>query len=125
MKTLIAEKSAVCPLTGWAELLNWFCLAQRLWTFHHPYAIALRIVLNFVHDVVDQQHASARGLEEIGRITRVRNLVQIETFSFVFNGKASFVGREFCGDSQQFGRIVLVAVLDGVDEGFIQSNEQI
>src|SRR5436190_24358123 len=28
-------------------------------SFNHFYAITLRIVLNFVHDVVDEQHAAA------------------------------------------------------------------
>src|SRR4029079_17692402 len=39
----------------------------------HLYAITLRIVLNFVHDVVDEEHSAARSSKEIGGGAGIRN----------------------------------------------------
>jgi hypothetical protein len=46
----------VCGCVGFNEL-GFNCGRRSL---YHLYAIALRIVLNFVHDVVYQQNAAAR-----------------------------------------------------------------
>jgi len=35
---------------------------------HHLYAITLRIVLNFVHDVVDKEDATSERLEQVSGI---------------------------------------------------------
>src|ERR1044072_6869772 len=47
-------------------------------SLNHLYAITLRIVLNFVHDVVDEEHATAGGAEQILGITRIRDLLNVE-----------------------------------------------
>jgi hypothetical protein len=51
----------------------------------HLYAITLRIVLNFVHDVVDEEHSTTGRSEQIGGITWVRNLANVEAFAFIFD----------------------------------------
>src|SRR5919205_4346424 len=79
---------------------------------HHFYAISLRIVLNFVHDVVDEEHPSSGGSKQIGRVTWIRNLVNVETFAFVFNGKTRFFGRQIGSDLYKLCQVVLITVLD-------------
>ena len=59
---------------------NGLSLSRRFRPFHHLHTIALRIVLNFIHDVVDKQHAPTGGLKEVSRITGVRNVLNVETF---------------------------------------------
>src|SRR5678815_2736649 len=54
-------------------------------SLHHLYAITLRIVLNFVHDVVDEEHAAPRGSEQVGWVTRIGNLTNVEAFAFIFD----------------------------------------
>ena len=105
--------------------VNELSFDRSLRPFNHLYAITLRIVLNFVHDVVDEENATARGAEEIGRITRIGNLANVETLAFVFDSKTRFFGRQFRRDLQQLGGIVLVSVFDSVDECFVESNEEI
>ena len=38
--------------------VNELSFDRRIRSLHHFYAISLRIVLNFVHDVVDEEHSS-------------------------------------------------------------------
>jgi hypothetical protein len=65
--------------------VNELSFNRRIRPFNHFYAISLRIVLNFVHDVVDEEHATARRSEQVGGITRIGNLTDIEAFAFVFD----------------------------------------
>ena len=94
-------------------------------SFNHFYAITLRIVLNFVHDVVDEEHSPARGSEQVGGVTRIRNLTNVEAFAFVFDCEGRFCRRQFGSDLQQLGGIVFVSMLDRVYKRFIESDEQI
>src|SRR6266550_2351950 len=64
---------------------------RRFRSLYHFYAITLSIVLNFIHDVVDQQDPAAGRLKQVSRITRVRNGLHIEAFPFVFNRKTGFL----------------------------------
>src|SRR5689334_3628633 len=93
--------------------------------FHHLYTITLSIVLNFVHDVVDEENAAARGAKEIGRVTRIGNLLDIKSLAFVFNRKTRFFRRQFRRDFQQLGRVVFIAVLDRVYKRFVERDEKV
>ena len=104
---------------------NELSIHRRVGTFYHFHAITLRIVLNFIHDVVDKQNAAAGRLEEIRGIARVGNLLHIESFAFVFNCETGFTRRKFGGDPHEFIGIVLVAMLDGVNKSLIESDEEI
>src|SRR5215813_7973881 len=55
--------------------------------FYHLYAITLRIVLNFVHDVVEEADATARGAEKIGRVRRIGNPLVIHSLAFIVDPK--------------------------------------
>src|ERR1051325_5405429 len=85
-------------------------------SLNHLYAITLRIVLNFVHDVVDEEHAAAGRAKQIRGVTRIRNLTNVEAFTFILDGETRFFRRQLRRDLQQLGRVVFVSVLDGVDE---------
>src|ERR1044072_1963272 len=52
-------------------------------SLNHLYAITLRIVLNFVHDVVDEEHSTAGGSKQVLGIARIRNLAHVDTFAFI------------------------------------------
>jgi hypothetical protein len=69
-------------------------------SLYHLYAVTLRIVLNFIHDVVNEEHSAAGGAKQIGGVTRIRNLTNIKPFTFVFNGETCLFGRQLCGDSE-------------------------
>src|SRR6185369_13584313 len=91
----------------------------------HLYAITLRIVLNFVHDVVDEEHSTAGGAEQVVRIARIRNLLNVEAFAFVFDSKSRFFWRQLRRDLHQLRQIVLVAMLDCINKRFVERNKQI
>src|SRR6185369_6268898 len=93
--------------------------------FNHLYAITLRIVLNFVHDVVDEQDPSTGSSEQVCRIARIRNLTNIETLTLVFDSECRFLGQQFSSDLQKLRRIVFVSVLDRVHERFVESDKEI
>src|SRR5215213_1302673 len=93
--------------------------------FDHPYAITLRIVLNFVHDVVDEEHSTARGAKQVFGIARVRNLTNVEAFTLVFDSESRLFRRQLGSDLHELSQIVFVAVLDGVNECLVESNEKI
>src|ERR1041384_177469 len=57
---------------------------------HHFYAIFLRIVLNFVHDVVDKEHSSTGSAKQVGGSAGIRNLLNVEALAFVFDSKTRF-----------------------------------
>src|SRR6476469_11240143 len=78
-----------------------FCRAVR--SLYHLYAIALRIVLNFVHDVVDEQHAAAGRLEKIRRVARIGNGLHVKAFAFIFDCEARFLRRQLGADAHKFG----------------------
>src|SRR5205085_10004241 len=58
-------------------------------TLHHRQTIAALIVLDLIHDVVDQEHAAPGGLEEVGWIARVRNLLHVEALASIYHGEAA------------------------------------
>src|SRR5690349_20664447 len=91
----------------------------------HLYAITLRIVLNFVHDVVDEEHSAARGAEQILGIARIRNLTDVESLAFVFDRKSRFVWRQLGGDLHELSQIVFVAVLNCVNKRFVERDEKV
>ena len=92
---------------------------------NHLQACAALAVLDFVHDVVDQQYAAPRRLEQVRRVARIGNLAHVKTVAFVFDREDRFVRRQFRGDPQQLGRIVSIAVLDRVHKGFVEGDEQV
>src|SRR5882762_9382354 len=74
----------------------WFNVLSFDRTFrslYHLYAITLRIVLNFIHDVVDEQHATARRLEKICGVAGIGNGLHIKAFAFILDGKARLFWR--------------------------------
>src|SRR5829696_5211727 len=48
-------------------------------SLNHLYAITLGIVLNFVHDVVDEKHSAAGRSEQVLGIARIGNLTNVKT----------------------------------------------
>src|SRR6185295_8255327 len=94
-------------------------------SFDHLYAITLRIVLNFVHDVVDEEHPTAGGTEQILGITRVRNLTNVEAFALVFDSECCFFRGQLGSDLHQLSQIVFVAMLDCVNKSLVKSDEKI
>src|ERR1044072_232827 len=85
-------------------------------SLNHLYAVSLRIVLNFVHDVVDEEHSAARRSKQIGGVTRIRDLTNVEAFTLVLDSETRFLWRQFRSDLQQLVRVVFVSVFDGVDK---------
>src|SRR5688572_4901898 len=116
------ETSGVFVVRGW---LNELSLDRGFRPLHHFYAITLRIVLNFVHDVVDKEDAAARSAKQIRGVARIGNLADVETFAFVFDGKTRFFRRQLGSNPEQFARIVLVAVFYGVHKGLVERDEQV
>src|SRR6185369_14363897 len=94
-------------------------------SLNHLYAITLRIVLNFVHDVVDEEHSTAGGSKQVLGIARIRNLTNVEAFAFIFDSETRFVRRQLGGDLHEFGQIVFVAVLDRVHKGLVECDKKI
>src|SRR6185369_14317826 len=91
----------------------------------HLYAITLRIVLNFVHDVVDEEHSTAGGAEQVLGIARIWNLVNVEAFALVFDSKSRFRRRQLRCDLHELIQIVLVAMLDCINKSLVKSDEKI
>src|SRR5215213_8835380 len=83
--------------------VNELSFDRSIRSLHHLYAITLRIVLNFVHDVVDEEHSAAGRSEQILGIARIRNLANVEAFTFILDGEARFFRRKFRSDLQQLG----------------------
>src|ERR1043165_3507221 len=73
--------------------INELSFDRNVRPLHHFYAISLRIVLNFVYDVVDEEHAATRRSEKVGGIAWIGNLIDVETFAFIFDGEARFLRR--------------------------------
>ena len=51
----------------------------------HRQAVAAVIVLDLVHDVVNQEHAAPRRLDEVGGVARVWNLGDVEALALVLD----------------------------------------
>jgi len=94
-------------------------------SFNHLYAITLRIVLNFVHDVVDEEHSTAGGSKQVLGIARIRNLTNVEAFAFILDSETRFFRRQLGGDLNEFGQIVFVAVLDRVHKRLVECDKKI
>src|SRR5437762_12061613 len=111
----------------WAPEAFWRRLNQRMFTgtFGHRDAISLRIVLNFVHDVVHQHHAAARSPEQVRRIAGVRNFADVETAAFIFHREDRFFARKLGGNAQQLRLIVLVAVLYRINKSLVESHKKV
>src|SRR6185437_9694639 len=105
--------------------INELSFDRSVRSFDHLYAITLRIVLNFVHDVVDKEHSAAGRAEQILGIAGIRNLTNVESLAFVFDRKGRFVRRELGSDLYQLGQIVFVAVLYGVNKRLVECDEQV
>src|SRR5215813_4504872 len=60
-------------------------------SLNHLYAITLRIVLNFVHDVVDEEQSTAGGAKQVFGIARIRDLTNVEAFAFIFDSETRFI----------------------------------
>src|SRR6185503_529733 len=105
--------------------INELSFDRSVRSLHHFYAISLRIVLNFVHDVVDEEHPSTGSAKQVGGIAWIRNLVNVEALAFVFNSKTRFFLRQFRSDLHKLCQVVLISVLDRVYKRFVESNEKI
>src|SRR5215213_1225345 len=105
--------------------VNELSFNRGVWSFNHLYAITLRIVLNFVHDVVDEEHSTAGGSKQVLGIARIRNLTNVEAFAFIFDSETRFFRRQLGSDLHEFAQIVFVAVLDGVHERLVERDEKI
>jgi len=70
------------------ESFNQFGFERVFRALDHRQTIAALVVLNLVHDVVDEEHAPALSLEEIGRVARVWDVLHVEALTFVFNREA-------------------------------------
>src|SRR5919205_1653037 len=99
--------------------VNELSFNRSVWSLNHFYAITLRIVLNFVHDVVDEEHSTAGGSKQVLGIARIRNLTNVETFAFILDCETRFFRRQLGSDLYQFRQIVFVAVLDCVHERLV------
>src|SRR5919205_1193352 len=96
--------------------VNELSFNRSVWSLNHFYAITLRIVLNFVHDVVDEEHSTAGGAKQVFGIARIGNLTNIEAFAFVFDSKTRFFRRQLGSDLHELSQIVFVAMLDRVNK---------
>src|SRR4029079_3905888 len=96
--------------------INELSFDRSVRSLHHFYAISLRIVLNFVHDVVDEEHPSTRSAKQVGGIARIRNLTNVEALPFVLDRETRFFLRQFRSDLHELCQIVLVTVLDRVNK---------
>src|SRR5215213_2355092 len=94
-------------------------------SLNHLYAITLRIVLNFVHDVVDEEHSTAGGSKQVLGVARVRNLTNVEALALVFHRETRFFRRQLSSDLHQLIQIVFVTVLHGVNKCLVESDEKI
>src|SRR5687768_13390232 len=95
-KDPVRETSGVFVVRNWVNELSF---DRSIRSFHHLYAITLRIVLNFVHDVVDEQHPTTRRSKQVRRIARIGDLADVETFTFVFDGETRFFWCQLSGDT--------------------------
>src|SRR6185436_8130756 len=98
--------------------VNELSFDRRVRSLHHFYAVSLRIVLNFVHDVVDEEHASTGSAKQVGGIAWIRNLTNVEALAFVFNSKTRFFLRQLRSDLHELCQVVLISVLDRVYKRF-------
>ncbi len=93
--------------------------------FDHFYAITLRIVLNFVHDVVDEEHSTAGGSKQVCGIARIGISRMSKPSPSSSTVKAASFGDNSAVIFNELCRIVFVAVLDGVNKGLVESDEKI
>src|SRR6478672_8549551 len=85
----------------------------------HGETIAAVVIDDLVHDVVDKQHAAAARFEEILGVKRIGNVVDVETFALVLDGKACLRGRYICGDPDQLLRVESIPMLDRVHKRLV------
>src|SRR5262245_28487593 len=71
------KTSGVFVVRGW---LNELRFDRGFRPLYHLYAITLRIVLNFVHDVVDEEDAAPGSAEQVRGIAGIGNLADVEAF---------------------------------------------
>src|SRR5205085_7817966 len=126
----VASASASAFLFGGVVIrrrqrLYQFVVERAFGALDHRQAVAALIVLDLVHDVVDEEHAPAGSLEEVLGVARVWDAGHVEALALVFDGEARLLRREVRGDTHELPSIVAVSVLDGVDEGFVQSDEEV
>src|SRR6185369_6630596 len=105
--------------------VNELSFNRSIRSLNHLYAITLRIVLNFVHDVVDEEHSTAGGSKQVLGIARIRNLTNVEAFAFIFHSETRFFRRQVGSDLHELGQIIFVAVLDRVHERLVESDKKI
>src|SRR6185503_14531986 len=105
--------------------VNELSFDRSIRTLYHLYAITLRIVLNFVHDVVDEEHSTAGGSKQVFGIARIGNLTDVETLALVFDSETRFFRRQLRSDLHKLSQIVFVAMLDCVNKSLVESNKKI
>src|SRR5947207_819702 len=120
---LALRSSASCVFVVGCIWINELSFNRSVWSLGHLHAITLRIVLNFVHYVVDKQDAPTGASKQVGRIAGIRNLQHIKALAFILDSKTGLLRRQLCGNSKQFGRVVFITVLDCVYESLIESDE--
>src|SRR6266576_315308 len=73
-----ALTSASCVSVVRFVWINELSFNRSVWSLGHLHAITLRIVLNFVHYVVDKQDAPTGTSKQVGWIAGIRNLLHIK-----------------------------------------------
>src|ERR1044071_6731239 len=114
---------------GWSGLDGSVGGASGLHAFDHAdFHAAFRhaLQLHVVHEVADQENAAAAGFQEVFGSERVGHFFGVEAFALVANADAQFGSGFGCGgfelDEHMFGRVVPVAMLDGVDHRLAHRN---
>ena len=74
--------------------------------------------------MIDQIEAATVRLKQAARIGRIGNLAEVKPRPFVGDDEACAFGGELGSDRYRFARIALVAMLDGVDDGFVERNDE-
>ena len=113
---VVRKSGSVGPLRLWNRRRR---LAHALdhADFHAAFRRALQ--LHVVHEVADEEDAAAARLEQVLRRERVGDRLRIEAFALIADANHQLgLGRRrrFELDEHALGRVVAVAVLDGVDD---------
>src|SRR5215213_7668875 len=68
-----------------AEVFDQVRVERVFRSLDHRQAIAALIVFDLVHDVVDEEHAAPGRFEEVGRVARVWNLLDVKSVALIFD----------------------------------------
>src|SRR5215472_6348748 len=97
----------------------------RFFAGDHLQPVATVAVFDFVHNVVNQQHAATARLEKICRVARIGYLADIEPVPLILDCEDCLARAQFGCYPQEFFRIMTVPMLDSIHKRLVEGDVKI